>query len=170
MMMKRIFPVVLIMLGILLSLGALSQLYWSNRNNSAMPINLPNRLAGLPITDSQSGANAIAEIADLHGKEFPVNFGEIGMYGNREITLWIAGAPSESIALEMTNTMQAKIAEGHSPFTVVNEINDRNRKVYALEGMGQKHYYFQSKNLVIWLAANPAFADEALQQILEVYS
>jgi hypothetical protein len=66
--------------------------------------------------------------------------------------------------------MQKRIAEGKSPFTPINEINQRNSKVYVLEGMGQKHYYFQSKNLVIWLAANPALADEALQQILEVYS
>lgn len=42
--------------------------------------------------------------------------------------------------------------------------------MYALEGMGQKHYYFQAENLVIWLAVDPAFGDEALQQILEVYS
>jgi hypothetical protein len=30
--------------------------------------------------------------------------------------------------------------------------------------MGQRHYYFQSQNLVIWLAANPAFADKKLSQ------
>ncbi len=66
--------------------------------------------------------------------------------------------------------MREKIAQGNSPFTSINEIYDRNRKVYTLEGMGQKHYYFQSENLVIWLAVDPAFADDALQQILEVYS
>jgi hypothetical protein len=170
MMMKRFIPLVLIMLGILLSLGALSQLYWSNRTASLASVKLPDQLAGLPITDSQSGAKAISEIADLHGKEFPVDFGAVGVYGNRDITLWIAGAPSEQVAFEMTNAMQEKIAEGNSPFTPVSEINDRNRKVYALEGMGQKHYYFQAENLVIWLAVDPAFADDALRQILEVYS
>jgi hypothetical protein len=170
MMMKRIFPVVLITLGILLSLGALSQLYWSNRENSAVSVDLPNQLAGLRITDSQSGADAIAEITALHGKEFPVDFGAIGIYGNREITLWVAGTPSESIAVEMTNAMQQKIAKGNSPFTPINEINYRKSKIYALKGMGQSHYYFQSKALVIWLAVDPVFADEALQQILEVYS
>jgi len=36
--------------------------------------------------------------------------------------------------------------------------------------MGQKHYYFRAENLVIWLAVDPAYADDALQQILEVYS
>ena len=66
--------------------------------------------------------------------------------------------------------MRQKIAEGNSPFTPVDEFDSRHRKIYVLEGMGQRHYYFQSQNLVIWLAANPAFADKALQQILEVYS
>ncbi len=168
--MKRIFPLGVITLGILLSLGALSQLYLNNREGLPSAVNLPSQLAGLRLTDSKSGTEAIDEFTDLHGKEFPVNSGVIGIYGNREITLWVAGAPSESIALEMTNAMQAKIAEGNSPFQVTDEINDHNRKVYVLEGMGQKHYYFQSKNLVIWLAVDPAFADEALQQILEVYS
>jgi hypothetical protein len=168
--MKRIFPLGLITLGILLSFGALGQLYLNSRDSSPATFNLPNQLAGLRITDSRSGAEAVAEFTDLHDKEFPVNYGAIGIYGNREITLWVAGAPSELIALEMTNAMQEKIAEGNSPFKPVNEINDRNRKIYALEGMGQKHYYFQSENLVIWLAVDPAFADEALQQILEVSS
>ena len=69
----------------------------------------------------------------------------------------------------MTSAMQEKIAEGNSPFTPVNEINDRNRTIYVLEGMGQKHFYFQSGNLVIWLASDEATADQALQQILEAY-
>jgi hypothetical protein len=170
MVMKRLFPLGLITLGILLGFGALSQLYLNSRVNSPAAIDLPIQIAGLAITDSKASAEAIAEFTDLHGKKFPIISGAIGIYGNREITLWVAGSPSESIALQMTNTMQVKIAGGNSPFTPINEINDRNLKVYILEGMGQKHYYFQSENLVIWLAVDPAFSDEALQQILEVYS
>lgn len=168
--MKRIFSLGLITLGFLLSLGALSQMYLSNRQNSPATIDLPKELAGLGITDSKSGPTAITEFADLHGKEFPVISGAIGIYGNHEITLWVAGAPSESIALAMTDAMQRKIAEGNSPFTPIKEVNEGNHKIYVLKGMGQRHYYFQSKNLVIWLAVDPAFADKALQQILEVYS
>ncbi len=170
MVMKRIFPLVLITLGLLLSVAAVGQLYLNNRASSPNTINLPKRLAGLSLTETQIGSDAISEFADLHGKEFPVVSGAIGIYGDRQITLWIAGTQSESIALEMTNAMQSKIAQGNSPFTPVNEIKDRSRKIYVLEGMGQKHYYFQFKNMVIWLAVDPTLADEALQQILEVYS
>ena len=168
--MKRIFPLALITVGLLLSVAALGQLYLSNRTSSTDITNLPKEVAGLSLTQTQTGSAAIAEFADLHGKEFPVVSGAIGIYGNSQITLWVAGAQSEATAIEMTSAMQSKIAQGNSPFTPVNEINDRNRKIYALEGMGQKHYYFQSDNLVIWLAVDPNLADEALKQILEVYS
>lgn len=153
-----------------MSVAALSQLYLNNRFTSGSPMDLPNEIAGMRLKDSKSGDQAISEFTDLHGKSFPVTSGAVGTYGNREITLWVASTPSDSIARELTVAMQKRIAEGKSPFTPINEINQRNRKVYVLEGMGQKHYYFQSKNLVIWLAANPSIADEAFQQILEVYS
>jgi hypothetical protein len=35
--------------------------------------------------------------------------------------------------------------------------------------MGQKHYYFQSENLVIWLAAEADIADTAIQKLQEFY-
>ena len=167
--MKRIIPPVIIALGIVLSFSAFSLLLKSSTRSSA-PVDLPTQLAGFNITESQQGMDAIAVITDLHGQEFPVDFGAVGIYGDRDVIVWVAGAASESIAVEMTNAMQQKIAEGNSPFTPIDEIDSRNRKIYALKGMGQRHYYFQSQNLVIWLAAHPAFADKALQQILEVYS
>lgn len=167
--MKRIIPAAVITLGIVLILGAFSLLLKSPQT-SQTTLDLPNELAGFRITDLREGIDAIAIITDLHGREFPIDHGVVGIYGNREITVWVAGAASETIARQMTSAMQQKIGEGNSPFTPINEINDGNREVYALEGMGQRHYYFQSNNLVIWLAVNPAFADEALQQILEVYS
>lgn len=167
--MKRIFAIGLIAVGILLTTGALAWAYFNNQDNQSTTIPLPDSIAGLKITTYETGEQAIAEFEKLHGKDFPITSGAVGVYGNRDVTLWVAGTSSNSTALELTNAMREKIAEGNSPFTPINEINDRNRKVYALEGMGQKHYYFQSENLVIWLAVDPALADQALQQILEVY-
>ena len=167
--MKRLFPLGLVIVGALLSVTALNQLYLSSRASSSNAIPLPNQLAGLRITDSKSGDEAIGDFADLHGKEFPITSGAVATYGNHQITLWVAETSSESVAAQLTNAMQGKIAKGNSPFTPVNEINDSGRHIYALEGMGQKHFYFQSDHLVIWLAADPDIADNALQQILEAY-
>ena len=69
----------------------------------------------------------------------------------------------------MVEAMRERIAEGNSPFTPLSQTTDKNRTVYVLEGMGQKHFYFQSKNLVVWVAVEPALAEAVIQQILEAY-
>jgi hypothetical protein len=168
--MKRIFPLTLIALGTLIILGVLLQLYRGDRVDFLQSADLPQQISGLRMTDSRSGDAAIEDVAQMHGRDFPVTYGAIAVYGDREITLWVSGAPSNEIAMQMTNAMRDKIAKGNSPFTPTDEIKENDRTVYVLEGMGQIHYYFQSENRVIWLAVNPAIADEALQQILEVYS
>jgi hypothetical protein len=167
--MKRVSPLTLVTIGILLCLAAFGQLYRDNRGASLETGGLPTQIAGLDLTDSVSGESAIAEFTSLHGKEFPVTDGSIGYYGDGRVTLWLAGTSKQSIAAEMVGSMQVRIAEGNSPFTPVKEIQDNNRIVYVLDGMGQKHYYFQSNNLVIWLASDSPVADEAIQQILDVY-
>jgi len=167
--MKRIFAIGLITVGILLTSGALAWVYFNNRVEPAAALSLPDSIAGLPITSYTTGQEAITEVEKLHGKAFPISLASIGVYGNYEITLWATGAPSETFAAEMTNAMQEKIAAGNSPFTPMNEINNNGRKVHVLEGMGQRHNYFQSEKLVIWLAVDPALADTAIQQTLELY-
>jgi len=167
--MKRVFPLALVTLGILLSLAAFGQLYRDTRGASLETGGLPTQIAGLDLTSSVSGESAIAEFTSMHGKDFPVTSGSIGYYGDGRITLWFAGTGKQSIAAEMVSSMRAGIAEGNSPFTPVKEIQDNNRIVYVLDGMGQKHYYFQSENSVIWLASDQSIADQAIQQVLEVY-
>ncbi len=116
-----------------------------------------------------SGVQATEEFANLHNNHFPLTSGAVGIYGNRQAALWAGGAPFKLLTSRLVIAMRDKIAEGQSPFTPIREIEQNGRTIYELEGMGQKHYYFQSQNLVIWLASDPAFADKALQQILEAY-
>ena len=167
--MKRFFPLPLIVLGVLLSVAAFGQIVRSDRKLISKTDILPAQIAGLDLTSAKSGESAISEFTSMHGREFPVISADIGYYGDGAITLWVAGTSTDSIATEMVDSMQARIAEGNSAFTPVNEIQNGHRTVYALDGMGQKHYYFQSNQLVIWLAAPPSLAADALQQILEVY-
>lgn len=167
--MKRIFPIGLIGLGILLTFGAVSSLYFDNLVNQPTRVLLPEQVAGLQMSDHKTDAQAAAELKNLHNQQFPLTSGAIGIYGGRQITLWAAGAPLNFMASRMVEAMREKIAQGNSPFTPIEQFTQGKRTIYFLEGMGQKHYYFQSKNLVIWLAVDPAFADEALEQILEAY-
>jgi hypothetical protein len=116
-----------------------------------------------------TGPQAEADFSNLHGKQFPLTSGAVGIYGNRQATLWVAGAPLNLMAARMVIAMRDKIAEGNSPFTPNGEYQDNQRTIYILEGLGQKHFYFQSQNLVIWLAADADIADAALQKLEETY-
>ncbi len=167
--MKRIFPIGLIGLGILLIFGTLGWLYFDNLVNHPVAVPLPDQIAGLQMTDYTTGAQAAAQFEDLHNKQFPLISGAIGIYGDHKITLWAAGAPLNFMAARMVNAMEEKIAKENSPFTPLEQFTEGARTIYVLEGMGQMHYYFQSKNMIVWLAADPAVADIAIQQILEAY-
>ena len=167
--MRRILPVLLIGLGALLVLGPVGWLYFDSLVSHPAVVPLPEEIAGLQITEHDTGAQAAAEFKKLHGKKFPLTSGAMGIYGNHQITVWAAGTPLSFMASQMIDAMKDKIAAGNSPFIPMTEINDQDRIVYVLEGMGQRHYYFQSKNLVIWLAADPSLADDALQQTLEAF-
>jgi hypothetical protein len=166
--MKRTIPVILIALGALLLAGS-GWLLFGTRGVGNPGDLLPSSVAGLPLTSKTTGEEAVSQVADLHGRQFPIVMASIGQYGSQQITLWIAGSESESGAAAMVDAMQTRIAKGNSPFTPQEQYRQDGRTVFVLEGMGQQHYYFQSKNLVIWLAADPALAEQSIQQLLEAY-
>ena len=167
--MKRIVSIVLIGIGLLLFLAAGAWIYFNNLITHPTAVSLPDQVAGLRIADYKTGAQAAADFINLHGKQFSIASGAIGIYGDDQITVWAAGAPLDFMASGMVEAMREKITEGNSPFKPIEGFDQGKRTIYVLEGMGQKHYYFQSKNLVIWLASEPTIADAAIQQILEVY-
>ena len=167
--MKRVLVSILILTGMILTLTAFGWLIYEQKVSNPAPVSIPDTLAGFPLTDQLTGNQAAQDFSQLHGKQFPLTSGAVGFYGNHQATLWVAGAPLKSMAEEMVITMRDRIAEGRSPFTPIGEISDKERTIYSLEGMGQKHYYFQSGNLVIWLAVDTKTSEMALQQLKEYY-
>src|SRR3990172_5687546 len=167
--MKRIVSIALIGIGLLLFFAVAAWIYFNNLITHPTAIPLPDQLGGLRIADYKTGAQAATDFINLHGKQVPIASGAIGVYGDNQITVWVAGAPFHFMAARMVEAMRERITEGNSPFMPIEQLNDGKRTIYALEGMGQKHFYWQSKNLVIWLAAEPSLANEALEQILEAY-
>lgn len=167
--MKRFLPLALVSAGTLFLIASLTGLSIDRAVSNPAPVALPEQIAGVPLTDKLTGAQAASEFARLHGRQFVLTSGAVGTYGNGRITLWVAGPPLEVMAARMVLAMREKIAEGNSPFRPMAESQDDKRTIYILEGMGQRHFYFQSGNLVIWLAADAHLADTALQEIQEYY-
>lgn len=131
---------------------------------------LPEHIAGLPLGQHKTGRRAVDEINRLHRKEFPLSSGAVGQYGDRhQVTLWVSGVPMNLMTSWLLKDMRDKIAEGNSPFTPTGEEYSNKRTIFTLEGLGQRHFYFASDNLLIWLAADSELAEKALSQALEYY-
>lgn len=166
---RRTIAVGLIVFGVVLVVFAILYPFGSAKEDG-VPISLPETVAGLPLLASSTGRQAIDEITALHGMDFALTDGARGSYGgNGEVTLWVSASASESAASQLLIAMRDKIAEGNSPFEFAGEESLDGHAVYQLEGMGQTHYYFQSGNLVIWLAGASSIIDEALAQLLVFY-
>lgn len=164
------FAGLVIILGVILLTGSLIFSYLNRSNASPKETNLPRSIAGFPLNSATYGPEAVTEITRMHGKEFPITSGAMGMYGEtNQVTLWVAGFSNRSTATQIVSVMEEKIATGNSPFTPTAQQQVGDRTVYLLDGMGQKHIYFQSSNLVVWLAADLSYSDQAIQQIEEDY-
>jgi hypothetical protein len=167
-MFKRLASVLMISVGVLLMLGSLY--CWRVEHSDVASISLPKSLAGLPLSTANYGPDAVAEITSLHQKDFSLLSGAMGMYGTeRQIAVWVARFSSSSTAAQMVSSMREKISAGNSPFSPTREQRIGARTIYELDGMGQKHFYFQSGDLVIWLSANIESADQGFNAILEFY-
>jgi hypothetical protein len=167
---KRIISLLLILTGMLLSFGGIGYAYVMRGTSNPGAAPLPREVAGKQASRMSIGWQAAGEVSRLHGKGFPLNTAGVGDYGSdRSITIWATGAPLKVMAGRMVIRMQDKISEGNSPFTPLGERRHAGRNIYELEGMGQKHFYFQSSNLVVWLAVNADLAEQALSETLEFY-
>jgi len=164
------FPLILVLTGILLVIGAFVLPAFSKTINGVDGIPIPNQIGSYSLVSKATGNAAIQEFTRLHDKPFPVLGGVKATYGNgNQVTLWVASTNSKADTQKLLEAMREKIAEGNSPFTPSDSRQNRGRTVFALDGMGQKHFYFQSEMYLVWMAATPDMADLALQQILVFY-
>ena len=165
---SRILAIVFITAGILILTVGLGFILSFNANPDHPQ--LPNKIAELPISNLTTGQQALYEINQLHGKSFPLVTGSVGTYGlENQVIIWVAAAADESKASEILKSMHDRIAEGKSPFLPTDDIPYGNRTVYILEGLGQKHFYFRSRELIVWTAVNADLYQAALQQVLDYY-
>ncbi|MBA4379419.1 MAG: hypothetical protein C0393_01810 [Anaerolinea sp.] len=168
-MQKRLASYVLFVIGLFLLGGVLLYGWHTARPARLAAESVPGTIAGLPLSQVTTGQEAIASIHDLHGRQFSLVDGAVAVYGNRNITLWVSISGDEGHAAELLELMGTKIAEGRSPFSDNGIRQIKGRAVYDLTGLGQRHFYFQSGRLVIWLAADETIAAQALEETLNFY-
>jgi hypothetical protein len=72
MLRRRLGPILLIILGALLAMGAVGWLTFSQLLANPGPAPVPDSVAGVPLARNTAGVEAVAEVTRLHGKEFPL--------------------------------------------------------------------------------------------------
>jgi hypothetical protein len=167
--MNRIGPIFLISIGLILLVGIVGFLLISNAIENPGFAPLPQELGDLSLTRYSTGRAAADEVIRLHENSFLVTSASVGSYGRNQVTIWVTGSPAIFLAGRMVADMEEKIRNVPSPFMPVSDRKDGNRIIYELDGIGQRHFYFQSGNLVVWLAAYPDIAEAVLIDALNFY-
>ena len=161
---------VLVASGLIIILSALGFLLYQQSAGNIAATPLPDSVADLSMSRSVVGSPALDELTWLHGQEFQLNKGAVGTYGEgEEITLYVAGTQLSFMAGRLVDAMYDKIARSDTPFKPIAERDQGGRTIYELQGMGQRHFYFRSNDLVVWLAVNESIAEMALTQVLDFY-
>ena len=169
-MAKKNAAILLIGFGMLIVLVAVSYGVYQAKISEVAAVSLPEEVAGLTLGRRIFGRQALSELSWMHGQEFQLNQGAVGKYGSGEnAILYVAGTPFGFMTGRMVTAMRDKIARSENPFTPLGERKEGSRIVYELEGMGQRHYYFRSGNLVVWVAVDEAQADGVLGDALNYY-
>lgn len=130
---------------------------------------MPSSLADLAVAAVMSGAEAMAEVEQLHGKGLGTGFEAawIAHYGaSNEATVWVSRSARAEDAGELLRRMQERIGQGGSPFTNPSTLDTAGVAVNTLDGMGQKHFYFQVDTDLYWLAISADRAEAGLSELI----
>ena len=163
---RRLALVVTVAFGLVV-LGAVTAGLWSATADQ-VDGPAPPELAGLRLTGSVVGPEAIAQVDELHGTEIEIVDAWIGHY-EQGGTVWVGQASSVAKARELLDDMVLRIGEGESPFQGLTRQEFQGMPVYRVRDDRQAHFFYQTGTQVVWLAAPPgaedAFLAEAVREV-----
>lgn len=128
----------------------------------------PQSLGGLTLQEAYGGERAKREIERLHGGKLGIRRGYVAYYANggRSATFWISETAGEEEAAEQLEQMREGIAKGGTPFSAPELITIPGLEaisMYATQGMGQFHYIWVKKRLIIWVALDEPDLEQRLE-------
>lgn len=134
----------------------------------AAPLEPPAAIGQLKLAHALRGSQALQAIERLHGKGLGEAEAYVAHYerGGLVAMLYVsrpARRPDTRVQLEK---MVAGIGTGKTPFTHLKSSERNGTTVYSALGEGQIHYFFRRDADVIWIAADPAVAKEAVESVL----
>ncbi|MBI2847584.1 MAG: hypothetical protein HYX83_00250 [Chloroflexi bacterium] len=142
---------------------------------------LPLKLAEMQLASVIKGTEALAQVNKLHNLNLGLTSAYIAEYShtfnpyhnsNDKVTVWVGKAESSQAAATLLSRMRQGIEKGGSPFSNLRQITVNEQTVFALDGPGGAHFFYQStKNSeeVIWLTVEAASPTFILEQALELF-
>lgn len=138
------------------------------------PPSVPPSLGGLPLTHTLQGDDALKEINRLHGKRIRSLDGFVAHYerDGKVTMLYVSRAYLGPIARWQFSRMIEGIRSGASnaegQFTHLRAREQDGVTFYLALGLGQVHYFYRSGATLVWLAADPEVARQALGDTLRL--
>jgi len=129
---------------------------------------LPTKLKSLRLQSTVQGEAAEAVINRLHNKEVSSKDSYIGYYRGQgaKAVLYISEFQSQQEAEALLVAMRDRIKTGSRVFGHFRRMSERGLTVYSVLGLGQVHYFYRQGRFLIWLAVDPAVAQEVSEVVL----
>lgn len=133
------------------------------------PLEPAEALGSLRLMHALRGNEALQAINRLHGKELASAEGYVAHYEKNGLVamLYVSRPARSSMSAAQIEKMAAGIRTGKTPFSHLKARERKGTTVYSAIGQGQIHYFYRRGADVIWIAADPPVAKEALEQFLQ---
>ena len=130
---------------------------------------LPQKLGDLGLTRVIQGKEAAAIINKMHGKALDECKNYIAYYGGHtsKNILYISVYESAENAKANLMNMTMKLAGGSSVFSPLTYSGMGHNARFETEGMGLKHYFYRTDNILFWWQVEPDKAKATYKDLLE---
>ena len=138
---KNIFPLILAGLLIFFSCSTVDNFNY-----------LPQKLGELNLAKVIQNKKAAVIINKMHGKKLDDCKNYIAIYGNNHSKNILYVSVYENAEKAETNikNMAIKMANGSSVFSPLTHNKIGDKIYFETEGMGLKHYFYRTDNILIW--------------------
>ena len=129
---------------------------------------IPQEIFGLTLSKKLTDIEAADFINRLHWQEVTDSRTEIGFYkgSSGEAVIYATYYLSAEEAAEFEKQMTGKISAENTPFIMGKYMDIEGKQIYRTFGMGQTHYVFSHNNVLIWVSAGTAWAEDFLKEYL----
>jgi hypothetical protein len=130
---------------------------------------LPKKLSDLNLSKVIQNEKATVIINKMHGKKLDDCKNLIAYYGNNQSKniLYVSVYESSEIAKKNLKSMAMKMANGSPVFSPLKHGKMEKNVHFETDGMGLKHYFYRTDNILIWWQVDPNKAETTYNDLIK---